>query len=215
MKKLNAILVAVTLIVLAGVVQAGTITITASTTFLNYNATGTPADVATDSVGYLISSLTGYVPGDILTLSSSGTACLGSPCVLVTPTFVGILSSTGGGLTAAPVGSPYNRVPGALGTSGLPDFASAPTYYGGLVTINPNDFQITSGGVAPTYVGADTLYVGISDSYYADNSAGQGTPLTVTYSFTAPSVPEPGTVGLMLTGLAGLLAFGRKRFVRS
>jgi PEP-CTERM motif len=70
---------------------------------------------------------------------------------------------------------------------------------------------------APPSVGTDTV---TGTGYYADKTSvfqeSTGWTYTGAISFNAdPAVPEPGTVGLMGAGLAGLLWGARRRFSRT
>ena len=83
-------------------------------------------------------------------------------------------------------------------------------------TTIPDDFFIPLGPGASIVVpvGAEYLVVGVLDSFYADNtdpgnSLGVDLKVDPTYDFGDSGVPEPSTVLLLLSGLAGLYAFRR------
>ena len=173
----------------------------------------------------LLSSL-GIVPGDTITLSAQGAICFNVACTPDTnPTFDGAFSTSDVLLAA----SNLDRIPGIIGGSGPPAGATA-VYtgltYDGLTTDIAQDFSIpppfnVSSPASTSIVvpdGAVYLFLGISDSLYSDNSYAptQDTaPLGVNLTFTdPPPVPEPGTIGLALAGLAVVAALARKRSVR-
>jgi len=174
----------------------------------------------------LLSSL-GIIPGDTITLSAQGAICFNLACTPDTnPTFDGAFSSSDVLLDA----SNLDRIPGIIGGSAPPPGAT-PVYtgltYDGLTTDIAQDFSIpppfnlsspaSTSIVVPA--GAVYLFLGISDSLYSDNSYASTqdtTPLGVNLTFTdPPPVPEPGTIGLTLGGLAVMASLARKRSARS
>jgi len=210
------------LALVAGAVHAGPVTFEAlgpMSTFLRADSTDTTVDPA----GILLSSLFSgaIIPGTTtITLYSTGDICFSAGCVggEIAPTFLGVFSSVAPAALSATANlqriSNYMSLP-----SGATGFVTGNTYYGDLTTDIPEDFLIPQGAgtsfVVP--VGAVSLYLGIADTWYADNSdpdAGRN-PLGVWISIQNPTVPEPATIRTMLCGLAGLLAFGRKRLVRN
>lgn len=93
------------------------------------------------------------------------------------------------------------------------------TYYGNVDTTIPNDFFIPTGAgitiVVPT--GANFLVLGVLDSFFADNTDPThdlAVQINSVAAPTPPGVPEPATIGLMLTGIA-LLAARRLRLARN
>jgi len=214
-----------TVALVAGAVHAGPVTFEAlgpTTTFLRADSTDTPVD----SAGILLSSLfSGAItPGTTtITLYSTGDICFFAGCIggESAPDFLGVFSSSAPDALSA--SSNLQRISGYMSLpSGATGFITGNTYYGGLTTGLPEDFLIPQGAgtsfVVP--VGAVSLYLGIADSWYADNSdpdAGQN-PLGVWISIQStpdPATPEPGTYGTMLCGLAALLVLGRMRLVRN
>jgi hypothetical protein len=144
----------------------------------------------------------GVNPGDLLQLTSGGTICYGIVCEAA---MVEVVFSSSSTLLSS---TNLNRVTGQIPT-GQPDAVTS-MFFGGSNNV-VDDFMVT-GQTVTVPVGARYLFVGIDDSFFADNS---GTA-TITLVDTAAAVnPEPGTWALMVGGL-GLLAVGaRKRTTRS
>ena len=84
-----------------------------------------------------------------------------------------------------------------------------PTYYGGLSTDIPQDFELPFGSVGVTVTipdGANFLVVAIRDNYYADNNNPSGD-----LALDLEIIPEPGTCALIVIGLSGIFALYRRQ----
>lgn len=203
---------------------AGTISITSNgqivgltpmTTFTDYSSLDTPT-------GGAVVSLAGLT-GDTITLTSSGLMCFmscGSPSYN-TPTFIGLIGTSA---VTLPAGSGIaQQVSSAIaiptGTTLDTALLSVVTSTGGLTVGNPDAFLIPGSTgtsfLVTSALASDFLYLGIADTYYADNTADSLAPLQVTINYASAGVPEPGTIGMMLFGLAGMLGYARKRAARS
>jgi hypothetical protein len=166
-------------------------------------------------------------PGETLTLIAQGLICWagtnpngtkGMPCYGI--------GNPGGQApeTQAELGGVFSADPNLLGpsnpqrlpdaiSSGLPDYTDP--YYTTLYfhrdvsTVNPFDFQIpyNAGVTVVVPAGAHYLYLGVYDSYYKDNTDPSG---TLGIDVVGLSVPEPGTLILLLAGLGGLSALRRR-----
>ncbi len=182
-------------------------------------------------------------PGDTVILTEGGGACYsgvsqGIPQGCVNEPLGGIFDSSDTDLLSS---SHLDRFQTSV-NAGLPGItdSSFNTYYAangyftgvGVNTQIPNDFYICGPGSIPdcsttstTVVvpnGAYFLYVAALDSFFADNSSNPNGGLTVTvtdlpahHDLPPPSVPEPSTWALMLTGLGltGLVRL-RRNFAR-
>lgn len=169
-------------------------------------------------------------PGDTVILTEGGGACYsgvshGVPQGCVNEPLGGVFDSSDTDLLSS---SHMNRFQTSI-NAGLPNVTDSNfnTYYSangyftgvGVNTQIPNDFYICGPGTIPdcsttstTVVvptGAYFLYVAALDSFYADNSSNPNGGLTVTvtnipnhHEDPPPSVPEPGTWAMMVTGLA-------------
>jgi hypothetical protein len=158
--------------------------------------------------------------GDSLEIIGQGTICffMGTTCVTGSPMVMGVFSTTNTLLSS----SNLNRVTGAIQT-GLPNVTTS-TFFGPGGTSDPadpinttiaQDFLIptTLTGVTVTVpVNAQFLVVGIEDSFYSDNFGNVSVHLINLGAVAA--VPEPGTFGVALAALAGLVA-ARKKLFRS
>ena len=106
------------------------------------------------------------------------------------------------------------RVPGARAPIGpVPDYPSIPTFYGGLATDIPQDFSILPGGVSVRKPPrTNYLILGAVDEHYADNQTA-GPPHLGAYIWTSRAVvtPEPATIALLGTGLAGVAGMRARR----
>ena len=215
------VLAAMAFSLVAGVVQAGPVTFEAlgpMKTFLRADST----DTTVDSTGLLLSSLFSgaILPGTTtITLYSTGEICFFSQCSggEIVPTFLGVFSSSAPAALSAP--SNLHRISNYMPLpSGATGFATGNTYASGLTTDIAEDFVIPQGSGTSFLVpvGAISLYLGIADSLYADNSDPNASqdPLGVWISIQNAAIPEPGTVGMTWIGLAALFAFGRKRRAR-
>jgi PEP-CTERM motif len=120
--------------------------------------------------------------------------------------------------SASLTGGNVNRLTGSVNAPGTVDVSHVSyfnTYFGNIDTTIPNDFLIPTGNgimvVVPT--GANYLVVGVMDSYYADNSDPLNN-LAVQINAFVPSIPEPGTIGLLAAGLGAFAFVRRERRIR-
>lgn len=94
--------------------------------------------------------------------------------------------------------------------SEAPGVVTGRTYYANLTTDIPQDFAIPLGSpmsvVVPT--GARYLAVGVTDSWYRDNSDPDG---DLRLQLDVSRTPEPSTVVLLASGVGVLVAFRRRR----
>jgi hypothetical protein len=102
------------------------------------------------------------------------------------------------------------RLPTAIATV-LPSFATT-MFFSGTSNTNPFDFVLTNGTGLNVVVPATAhfLVVGVFDSFFKDNTDPDHS-LAVQITGPAVVMPEPATYAMLLTGLGGLLAFGRHR----
>jgi hypothetical protein len=151
----------------------------------------------------------GVSPGNILQLTVSGNICYGIVCF--GPLVDALFSSTNTLLAS----NNLTRVTGSLGlpnASGSPGLnTQASTMWFGSGNDIPNDF-ILNGGSVVVPVGAQFLFLGIFDSFYADNTGNAS--VTITDLGDPVGNPEPATWIYMASGV-GLLAAARKRFTRN
>jgi hypothetical protein len=157
--------------------------------------------------------LVGVNPGDLLVITVSGSMCYYS-AVCGDPSLLGAFSSSVT-LLSAYVGN-VNRITGAI-NPGLPGVATS-TYFSldgsstAGVNNSPNspdeyDFAIQSGMSYMVPTGAQYLFIGLFDSFFADNS---GTiNITIVDDPPAVGTPEPATWLLMFGGLS-VLGLARK-----
>jgi len=207
-------------VVLSVAAQASTMKfepLSARTTFLRADR----IDTITDSTGISLASLSTSLdetitPGStVITLWSVGDICFFSSCgAEEAPTFLGVFSTS----APAPLAAQTNlqRVANYMPLpAGATNYATGNTYHG-LPTAIPEAFLIP-GGVGTSFVvpaGAVTLYLGIADSWYVDNSDPNvlQDPLGVFISVSNPAspTPEPGSAALFCIGMGGLLVLGRR-----
>ena len=151
-------------------------------------------------------------PGDTIQLTVSGLECyIGTTCS-APPNIAGIFSQTS---AFDPTNTHPNRVTNAVATPGITNVVTSMYIVGGPSVDNTlsQDFKISGLNgltvVVPSL--AQYLFIGIYDSFYADNTGN----VTITLSETTVSAsPEPATYVLVLAGL-GALAVGRMRATRS
>ncbi len=170
----------------------------------------TPLVIDLQTVGGL-----GLSTGSVINLFAEGDMCFSNGTSCMSPSFGGVFSSS------ALFESNHftlNRVINALSApSGTTDAATGTTSVGSFNTNISQDFMIFQGsGTQITLPNISTyryLFVGILDSLYSDNTDGGTLPVDLQLRLTAASsaIPEPGTYGLMLSGLGALLAFRRYR----
>ena len=122
----------------------------------------TSSDPATDAPPINLSTY-GILPGDLLRLTQLGDFNTGIG--IFVGNMIGIFSSNSVLLAQ----SETNRVPGAI-ASGPPVF-TGPTYFGGLPTDIPLDFQILQTNISlHVPAGAAYLFVSAADSLFYDNT---------------------------------------------
>lgn len=90
---------------------------------------------------------------------------------------------------------------------------TAPSFVGAIPMDVAQDFFIPEDGMTiQVPAGANYLFVGIPDSYFADNWSPE--PSELGLWVTTPDVtatPEPASMALVATGMAGIGAFQRRR----
>ena len=93
-----------------------------------------------------------------------------------------------------------------------PGVVTGNTYYGNLTTDISQDFEVPVGSPMSVVVpgGALFLAVGVTDSFYGDNSDPNG---NLKLQLDVSRIPEPGTVLLLASGFGLLAAFRRRRRV--
>ena len=163
-------------------------------------------------------------PGDTLQLIvTSTTACYEQGSTCINQPLGGVFDVSNTDLLAS---NNQNRLPNQVSVSGLPNIQdpNLNTYYDAngifdgvhLNTQIPDDFYIcgnvamvdctgTNGTTVVVPTGANYLYVGALDSFYADNSG------TITLTVDDTLSPEPATWTLMLGGLGVTAAYYRRR----
>jgi len=208
----KTILAGVVLIGLSGLAKAsptnlGTFNVSAGGTFLELSAQDNciwgnkSQDCGTQTFfNPTIVNLTalGVNPGDTLVMTTGGTECyIGTTCQSAPN--LGAVFSTSSMLM------PWfdaNRVVGAVQAVG-PGVPT--TMYFGSTNTQSYDFKIPGAGgmsvIVPT--NAQYLFLGVVDSFYADNS---GDPTVTLANAGVAVVPEPATYGFALAGLAMLAA---------
>jgi hypothetical protein len=138
----------------------------------------------------------------------------------------GVFDSSGTDLLAPSV---QNRLPNQVAST-LPGIVNSNynTYYGNMNTTIPDDFYIcglvamdhcagTAGTTVVVPTGANFLYLGVLDSFYADNTGNLSVTVNLITSDgpgtgpTGPLAPEPAVYILTLTGLSALAALRLRR----
>lgn len=207
----------------AGPINLGNFGLSASATFLEQyqgppfgdncvSGYGAPVGCSASMFAPLILNLTslGVNPGDTLQLTSVGSICygaFGTNCGAAS--LEALFSSTNNLLDS----SNLNRVTGALGppsvASGTLVTPTTSVWANGASVSNDISQDFAANGVSVIVPnGALFLFIGVSDSYWVDNSGNSSINLVD----TAPvATPEPGTYVLALAGLAGLLALRKVR----
>ena len=132
----------------------------------------------------------GALPGQWLLLQTAGGFSFGT-----TPDGQRSLAAVFSANNTVLSSSSPHRVPGAIAAG--PSFASGNTYFGGLPTDIPEDFYV-SRELYADYVrvevpaGAAWLIVGVSDSYFADNSDPNNDYAITVTPIATPSLPGTG-----------------------
>jgi len=145
------------------------------------------------------------VSGELL-LQPTGSYSVAGPTQ--TGKFWAVFSSTN---TLLPNNGVLNRVPGAIdiGSPLNSTAITAPSFYGAVPMDIAQDFFVPDAGLAVIVPnGAQYLFVGTPDSFFADNSTPNPATLGLHASITAP---EPATVAMLACGLVSLLAAARRR----
>ena len=151
----------------------------------------------------------GLATGDILRITAEGDLCFNNGSSCQAPSFGAVFSSTN---LLDNNNLLLNRVTNALnapaGTTAAPDAGT--TTNGGFATNIAQDFLIFQGSgtqfTMPNIGVYRYLFIGILDRLYGDNS-----DLDNNLQVRLSVVPEPGTYGLLLSGLGALIAFRRYR----
>ncbi len=218
----KSILIGFVLLASASIGSAGAIgvfDIQAGATFLqqsaNDNCSFVAASAQCHTAGFFTPAMVdlysfGVHAGDTLSITFAGGSMCYHAGVCLAPSIGGIFSSTSNLLDS----SNANRLPDAV-SAGLGSvqtstwFALTSNATPGVNNTNPNDFSIPLVGTLNVTVPGQYLFLGILDSFYADNSGN----LSIALSFTSNAVatPEPATYLLMLGGVVALAA-GRKLF---
>ena len=218
----TALLVGIALAIVAGSATAGSIgtfSFAANATFLEQSANdncswyAAPAGCTSAIFQPLILDLTAnnIAQGSLLSLTSStGNICYyGSTCM---PPLIDVIFSTTSTLLGP---TNANRVTGAISsnpvvTQGTLVTPNTQMYFGGQLNGVSGNFLLPLNGGTMTVVvptGALFLFVGIADSFYADNI---GTA-AITLADSPNPMPEPGTFALMLGGLGAGAFYLRRR----
>jgi hypothetical protein len=152
----------------------------------------------------------GLTTGSVITLIASGDLCIDCPTVgtVVSPSFGGVFSSTNAFQSNSIASNRVlNAQPAPAGTTPV---TTSPTINGGFGTDITQDFLIFQGAgtriVLPNISLYRYLFVGILDTYYADN-----TDVDDNLQLTISLVPEPGTYALFLSGLGAFAMMRRLR----
>ena len=177
-----------------------------------FNGTTYPVDGAIPLVIDLQTVGLTITTGDIFRITAEGDLCFHNGVSCQSPAFGAVFYSSN---LLDPNNLVLNRVINALsapsGTTAAPDAGN--TTNGNFATNITQDFLIFQGsGTTFTMPSTSTyryLFIGILDRYYGDNSDGRN--VTNDLQVRLSVVPEPGTYGLLLSGLGALIAFRRYR----
>ncbi len=202
MLKSRFLILTALMVVALGVANAAPIfiAINPQTSFLRTD----PGDAS--GVYFIDFSSLGIVAGDTLLLQTVGDFCMGSGSSC--PEYaVPLIAAFTSGTTLGPQADLYRITPIS---SGAPGVTTGNTYYSSLTTDIDNDFEIPLGSPLAVVVpgGAAYLAVGVTDTWYKDNSdptSDLGIMLEVS------QVPEPGTILLLASGIGLMVAFRRRR----
>ncbi|MFZ3342098.1 MAG: PEP-CTERM sorting domain-containing protein [Terriglobales bacterium] len=206
------------------VVTLGTYDVSANSSFFELSTNdscSSPMAVKGCEASYYLPTIIAVTPGETLQLIESGSACYigGTTAGCVNEPLGAVFDTSNTDLLSS---TTQNRLPNQV-ASGLPNIqdTSFNAYYGNINTQIKDDFYVCgtvsmpdctslTGTTVVVPAGAKYLYVAALDSFYADNSG----DLTITVNeilSDPPSVPEPATATLMLVGLAGMVAYQRRR----
>jgi len=148
----------------------------------------------------------GILGGDTLYLQTLGDFCMGNGagCTEYAVPLVAAFTSTN------TLGDRANLDRLSAIASSAPGVVTAPTFYSALTTDIAQDFTVPLASPLSVVVPTGALYlaVGVTDSYYTDNSDPDG---DLKLQLDTSQIPEPGTVLLLASGLGLLVAFRRRR----
>jgi len=124
-----------------------------------------------------------------------------------------------GGFTVADVATSFNGTPQTLDLGF--DNTIFPFFFGTTAIADPMDGDLAFGSPADLFSG-DSLFTGSGNApvfntgTFSESPVGSGVPysLTITVEATPTAVPEPSSLLLFGTGIAGLAGTGRRRFFR-
>jgi len=163
---------------------------------------------AGDSYGvYFVDfSALGINAGDTLYLQTLGDFCMssGAGCTEYAVPLIAAFASTN------TLGDRANLNRLTAIASAAPGVVTGNTYYETLTTDISQDFAIPVGSPMSVVVPAGALYlaVGVTDSWYTDNS---DPDRDLQLQLDVSRIPEPGTVVLLASGFGLLVAFRRRR----
>lgn len=141
----------------------------------------------------------GILPGNLILLEQLGDFKAGTGYVDTSLRMMGVFSETS---TLLPPNN-LHRVPGAIDAG--TDFTSSVTYWGGLSTDIPEDFEIANTTIeVPS--GAKYLFAAAHDSLYGDNTDPDGD-----YAVRITVVPEPSTFLALISSLGALAGIRSRR----
>lgn len=196
----RAILAGGVLLALANSAHAIPIRIDALSAFYLASEESPPAALALD-----LSSI-GAVEGDTLVFNPFGDFARYVGAIENDSTLAGLFSSSN--VLLGP--TELHRVPGAIDAGD--DFIMDPTWYGAIPTDITEDFLLLPGLSIVIPQHARYLFISVPDIFYGDNGDSNddlGVDIVV-----RRSVPEPGTLSLLVVSLLGV-AFGSRRPTRS
>jgi hypothetical protein len=177
---------------------SATLTLDPTATYLHTND-----DNAKNATAYSLAAL-GFAPGETVTFTEVGGWNNGIGTVYYS------LNAVFSGSDVLLGSANLNRVQDVIGVGGFNAIVTLPTYFGNQPTDIPQDFYIsldsTPGGSATLTIptGAEYIFFSPNDDLFQDNFSPTTPPFGVTISLA--SVPEPGSLVLILTGALGGLA---------